>query len=174
MAREVLRESLLKKKDKAGLVVGGRVAKRKDKKKKSVSVDSNPPPPRKSPSSESSDRKSRKKEWSSEDFVRRAHIGTGGFSKVYLAKESSPESPQADLVLKIMNHEQLKGLNTNPTDVLAEYDIHKRIRHVNITRVIGFFKTSLESTLVLEYCDKGDLHDYIYAKENSFRRSPFR
>jgi len=104
-----------------------------------------------------------KADWTAKDFFSLKEIGKGGFSTVFEASCRHYEGQK--VALKQVNHEILRRLsqNENQCAFLQEYNLHRALKHENIVKAIGFYRSLIvqNAVMVLEYCGKGDLQDYL-------------
>jgi len=109
-------------------------------------------------SSSSMDRK-----WTCRDIARKTLIGEGGFSKVFSASVKGQKNLR--VALKFTSEETLTYLNRNTKGATCafheEYEMHRALKHENVVKVLGFYKVRKNSVMVMEFCARGDLQEYI-------------
>ena len=98
------------------------------------------------------------------DFIILSHIGEGSFSQVYkIQKKNTSEI----FALKIMNLENLS--KNNLENIENEIKIQKNLKNENITKLIDFFESEKKVYLILEFCENGNLFDFIKKKKKKFK-----
>ena len=101
------------------------------------------------------------------DYLINEELGSGGFGKVV----SGTHIPTGEKVaIKIMDKEQIMSDELNKERVLNEISILKIVRHNNIVKLYEVMETPQKIYLVMEYCDSGDMFDYIVAKQHLSER----
>jgi serine/threonine protein kinase len=90
------------------------------------------------------------------DYFITKKIGKGSFSNVYKAYHKDTKELYGIKIVDVKDlaDKILENLN-------SEIEILLKINHQNILRLHGTFKSPSCVYLVLEYCDGGDLHNYI-------------
>ena len=97
------------------------------------------------------------------DYLLNDEIGSGGFPKVVLGTHIPTGEKVA---IKIMDKEQILSDELNRERVLSEIAILKIVRHNNIIKLYEVMETPKNIYLVMEYCDGGELFDYIVSKQH--------
>ena len=97
------------------------------------------------------------------DYLLKEEIGSGGFAKVVLGTHIPTGEKVA---IKIMDKEQILSDELNKERVLNEIKILKIVRHNNIIKLYEVMETPQNIYLVMEYCDGGELFDYIVSKQH--------
>ena len=97
------------------------------------------------------------------DYLLNEEIGSGGFAKVVLGTHIPTGEKVA---IKIMDKEQILSDELNRERVLSEIKILKIVRHNNIVKLYEVMETPQKIYLVMEYCDGGELFDYIVSKQH--------
>ena len=87
-------------------------------------------------------------------------IGEGNFGKVKLAKLKSTKEKFA---IKILDKEKLK--TQTKSTLFNEIQIISRLNHKNIIHVEKILEDQNNYYIIMEYCEKGELFDYIVNKE---------
>ena len=87
-------------------------------------------------------------------------IGEGNFGKVKLAILNSTKENYA---IKILNKERLKS--QTKTTLFNEIEIISRLKHPNIIYVEKILEDQQNFYIIMEYCEKGELFDYIVKKQ---------
>ena len=90
------------------------------------------------------------------DFILKEDIGEGNFGKVKLCiyKQTGEE-----YAIKILDKEKIKDKMKNT--FFKENEIAKKFNHINVIYVFEIFEDKDNFYLVMEYCKKGELFDYI-------------
>ena len=97
------------------------------------------------------------------DYLLNEEIGSGGFAKVVLGIHIPTGEKVA---IKIMDKQQILSDELNKERVLSEIKILKIVRHNNIVKLYEVMETPQKIYLVMEYCDGGELFDYIVSKQH--------
>lgn len=87
-------------------------------------------------------------------------LGKGAYGQVKLVKLKSTGELFA---LKIISKATLQNKNL---DLMREVEIHKRLKHVNIIRLINYFEDRENLYLILEYASRGSLFHLIKKKRH--------
>jgi len=96
------------------------------------------------------------------DYLIQELIGTGGFAKVYVGMHIPSKERVA---IKIIDKEVLFIEEINKKRLLLEISILKKVRHKNVIKLYEIMETPQAIYLVMEYCNTGELFDYIVSKE---------
>ena len=94
------------------------------------------------------------------DYIIKETIGTGTFSKVKLGINKYTKEKVAIKLLeksKITEKEDLKRIN-------REISIIKKLSHPNIIKINEIFENEKYYYIIMDYCSKGELFDYIVKK----------
>ena len=94
------------------------------------------------------------------DYTLIKDIGEGNFGKVKLAKLKSTKEKFA---IKILDKEKLK--TQTKSTLFNEIEIISRLDHKNIIHVEKILEDQKNFYIIMEYCEKGELFDYIVNKE---------
>ena len=94
------------------------------------------------------------------DYTLIKDIGEGNFGKVKLAKLKSTKEKFA---IKVLDKEKLK--TQTKSTLFNEIEIISRLDHKNVIHVEKILEDSKNHYIVMEYCEKGELFDYIVNKE---------
>ena len=94
------------------------------------------------------------------DYILVKDIGEGNFGKVKLSILKSTKEKYA---IKILDKQKLKS-QTKST-LYNEIEIISRLRHPNIIYVDKIIEDTKNYYIIMEYCEKGELFDYIVEKE---------
>ena len=97
------------------------------------------------------------------DYFLNEQIGSGGFAKVVLGIHIPTGEKVA---IKIMDKKEILSDENNKIRVENEIKILKKVRHNNIIKLYEVMETPQKIYLVMEYCDKGELFDYIVSKDH--------
>lgn len=91
------------------------------------------------------------------DYMLTKIIGKGSFSNVY--KANHKDDINKLYAIKVI---RLKGLHKKIINNLdSEINIMMKIQHENITKLHDVIKTNNHIYLIMDFCDGGDLHQYI-------------
>ena len=90
----------------------------------------------------------------SDKYIRGKRIGSGSFGTVYEAKNLIFNTKVAMKVI-------VKKQNMNKLLIENEIDILKKLSHPNIVRIYEFYESLNHFYLINEYCDEGELYNYI-------------
>ena len=101
------------------------------------------------------------------DYLLNEEIGSGGFAKVVLGTHIPTGEKVA---IKIMDKSIIFEDDVNKERVLSEISILKIVRHNNIIKLYEVMETPQRIYLVMEYCDNGELFDYIVSKQHLSER----
>ena len=101
------------------------------------------------------------------DYILLDEIGSGGFAKVV----QGTHIPTGEKVaIKIMDKIQLFTDPLNLRRVETEISLLKKVRHKNIIKLYEVIETPQKIYLIMEYCEGGELFDYIVKKQNLAER----
>ena len=105
------------------------------------------------------------------DYLLNEEIGSGGFAKVV----QGIHIPTGEKVaVKIMDKAQIFSEPLNLTRIQREIAILKIVRHRNIIKLYELMETPNKIYLVMEYCNGGELFDYIVSKQHLTERQACR
>ncbi|XP_051907196.1 serine/threonine-protein kinase ULK1 isoform X1 [Hippocampus zosterae] len=93
------------------------------------------------------------------EFSRKDLIGHGAFAVVF--KGRNREKHDWEVAVKCINK---KNLAKSQTLLGKEIKILKELKHENIVALLDFQETASSVYLVMEYCNGGDLADYLHTK----------
>ncbi|XP_063066285.1 serine/threonine-protein kinase ULK1 isoform X2 [Engraulis encrasicolus] len=93
------------------------------------------------------------------EFSRKDLIGHGAFAVVFKGRHR--EKHDWEVAVKCINK---KNLAKSQTLLGKEIKILKELKHENIVALHDFQETASSVYLVMEYCNGGDLADYLHAK----------
>ena len=90
------------------------------------------------------------------DFILKEDIGEGNFGKVKLGifKKTGEE-----YAIKILNKEKIKSKMKNT--IFKENEIATKFNHINVVYVFDIFEDKENCYLIMDFCKKGELFDYI-------------
>ena len=101
------------------------------------------------------------------DYILRNEIGSGGFAKVV----QGIHIPTGEKVaIKIMDKIELFTDPLNLRRVETEISLLKIVRHKNIIKLYEVIETPQKIYLIMEYCEGGELFDYIVKKQHLTER----
>ena len=86
-------------------------------------------------------------------------IGEGNFGKVKLAIFIPTKE---EFAVKILNKKRLKQKMNK--SIFTEIDIIKKLNHINVIYVYQIIENTENFYIIMEYCEKGELFDYIVEK----------
>ncbi|KAK0153986.1 Serine/threonine-protein kinase ULK1 [Merluccius polli] len=93
------------------------------------------------------------------EFSRKDLIGHGAFAVVFKGRHR--EKHDWEVAVKCINK---KNLSKSQTLLGKEIKILKELKHENIVALLDFQETASSVYLVMEYCNGGDLADYLHSK----------
>ncbi|KAM8871786.1 serine/threonine-protein kinase ULK1 isoform 1-T1 [Synchiropus picturatus] len=93
------------------------------------------------------------------EFSRKDLIGHGAFAVVFKGRHR--EKHDWEVAVKCINK---KNLAKSHTLLGKEIKILKELKHDNIVALLDFQETASSVYLVMEYCNGGDLADYLHSK----------
>jgi len=83
-------------------------------------------------------------------------LGKGTFGEVFLVKHNVTGIIRAMKVIDKNNEEEYSD-----EEILNEINILKKIDHPNIMKIFEFYSTPTTYYLILEFCEGGDLNDFV-------------
>ena len=96
------------------------------------------------------------------DYLIKDSIGNGGYAKVYLGTHIPTKE---NVAIKVIDKEELFEEEINKKRLLLEISILKKVRHKNIIKLYEIMETPQTIYLVMEYCNSGELFDFIVSKD---------
>ena len=96
------------------------------------------------------------------DYLLLELVGSGNFANCYTAMHIPTKERVA---IKIIDIQKLNSDEISKARLFSEIAILKKIRHKNIIKLYEEIETPEFLYLVMEYCDSGELFDYIVTKE---------
>lgn len=96
------------------------------------------------------------------DYLVKETLGEGAFGKVKLAIHIPTNEKVA---IKILNKKRMLELSGDITKIQKEINILKKMRHKNIIQLYEILESRNNLFLVMEFCPKGELFDYIVKKK---------
>ena len=94
------------------------------------------------------------------NYIFQKTIGMGTFGKVKLGIFKYTKEKFA---IKILNKEKIKEKMKNAS--FKENEIITKLNHINIVNVINIIEDTENFYIIMEYCNGGELFDYIVSKE---------
>ena len=88
-------------------------------------------------------------------------IGKGGYGQLYLAINKKDGKEYA---IKNVSKEKMKAVGVDISIIKREIDIHIRITHPHIIKLISYSEDRHNFYLVMEYAHKGNLYKFIQQK----------
>ena len=104
--------------------------------------------------------KSNRKEYKIGGYLLKYNLGEGTFGKVKLGIYIKTGEKVA---IKVINKKKLKEKN-DQVHLKREIDLLQKINHINIISVYEIFENIENYYIVMEYCSKGELFNYIVNK----------
>ena len=95
------------------------------------------------------------------DYILKEDIGEGNFGKVKLGVSKKTKE---EFAIKIINKEQIKIKMKNK--IFRENEVITKFNHINVIFVFEIIEDSENYYIVMEYCKKGELFDYIVDHEH--------
>jgi serine/threonine-protein kinase ULK/ATG1 len=84
-------------------------------------------------------------------------LGKGSYASVFLGRLLSDDSPAA---VKVID-KRIFANQYNLKNIHCEIEIMKKMEHDNIVRLLDVYQTSNNMYLVTEFCEEGDLRNYL-------------
>ena len=97
-------------------------------------------------------------------------IGKGGYGKLYLAKNKIDNKEYA---IKYVSKKKMKSVGVDFSIIKREIDIHIRITHPRIIKLLSFLEDRYNFYLALEYAPKGTLYQLIQHKKGMCESEAF-
>ena len=98
-------------------------------------------------------------------------IGRGGYGKIYLAKNTKDNKEYA---IKYISKEKMKSVGVDGSVIHREIDVHIRITHPRIIKLLSFLEDKYNYYLALEYATNGNLYQYIQRKKGMSEKEAFK
>lgn len=96
------------------------------------------------------------------NYLLTKEIGRGSFSVVYFARRADqPKGKNNRYAVKCIAKESLRGNAVLKKLLNTEVSIMSKIKHPNIMKLSDYFETDNNFYLVVSYCNKGDLENYM-------------
>ena len=92
------------------------------------------------------------------DYLLQKKIGSGGFAKVYLGIHIPTNEKVA---IKVIDKTKVKKDKLYLKRIQNEISILKIVKHKNIIKLYEIIESPQKIYLIMEYCEKGELFDYI-------------
>jgi len=100
----------------------------------------------------------------SSDYAKEGKLGSGNFGEVLKVRHKTSTNVRA---VKVLNKAQVKKYE-DPSKLLAEIDILKKIDHPNIMKIYEYYQDSKNFYIIMELISGKELFDYIVEEENKF------
>ena len=97
-------------------------------------------------------------------------IGKGGYGKLYLSKNIIDNKEYA---IKYISKKKMKEVGVDISVIKREIDIHIRINHPHIIKLVSYFEDRNNFYLVMEYAQKGNLYQLIRQKKGMDENEAF-
>ena len=88
-------------------------------------------------------------------------IGKGGYGKLYLAKNKKDNKEYA---IKYVSKKKMQTVGVDSSIIKREIDIHIRITHPRIIKLLSYLEDRYNFYLAMEYAPKGTLYQLIQQK----------
>ncbi|XP_072033413.1 serine/threonine-protein kinase unc-51-like [Amphiura filiformis] len=95
------------------------------------------------------------------EYSKKDLIGHGAFAIVFSGRRKRVAKPDEVVAVKCINKKNLSKSQTFPE---KEIEILKDLHHENVVALLYFKDTPTSLVLVMEYCNGGDLADYLHSK----------
>lgn len=89
-------------------------------------------------------------------------IGEGAFGKV---KKATHILTGEKVAIKILNKHRMQQLSGDVNKIQKEINILKKLRHKNLIQLYEIMESKTNLFLIMEYCPKGELFDYIVKRK---------
>ena len=97
-------------------------------------------------------------------------IGKGGYGKLYLAKNKKDGKEYA---IKNVSKEKMKAVGLDALVIKREIDIHIRITHPHIIKLVSFSEDRYNYYMAMEFAQKGTLYKLIQQKRGMDENEAF-
>ena len=97
-------------------------------------------------------------------------IGKGGYGKLYLAKNKIDNKEYA---IKYVSKKKMQTMGVDSSIIKREIDIHIRITHPRIIKLLSFLEDRYNFYLAMEYAPKGTLYQLIQQKKGMCENEAF-
>lgn len=97
------------------------------------------------------------------NFAFQSKIGTGNFSEVWKATDNKNYN---DVAIKIMDDKQIRSQPKVLELLKTEIHVLKTIKNPNVVKLYDSFQENGRYYLILEYCNSGDLENYMKKQPN--------
>ena len=101
-----------------------------------------------------------------EIYTQERSLGKGTYGEVFLVKHKLTGIIRAMKIID-KNNEVIKEEELSDKDLFNEINILKKIDHPNIMKIFEFYTSPSAYYLILEYCEGGDLYDFVKSNELS-------
>ena len=99
-------------------------------------------------------------------YTKEKTLGKGAFGEVHLVRHNVTGIIRAMKIID-KNSPALKDEELSDEEILNEINILKKIDHPNIMKIFEFYNTESTYYLIVEYCQGGDLNDFVNENELS-------
>ena len=97
-------------------------------------------------------------------------IGKGGYGKLYLTKNKKDGKEYA---IKNVSKEKMKAVGLDSSVIKREIDIHIRITHPHIIKLVSFSEDRYNYYMAMEFAQKGTLYKLIQQKKGMDENEAF-
>ena len=97
-------------------------------------------------------------------YTKEKSLGKGSYGEVFLVKHKLTGIVRAMKIID-KNSEIMKEEELSDKDIFNEINILKKIDHPNITKIFEFYTSPSKYYLILEFCEGGDLYDFVKSNE---------
>ena len=98
------------------------------------------------------------------DYKKEGKLGSGNFGEVLKVTHKTSANQRA---VKVLDKAKVKKYD-DPSKLLAEIEILKKIDHPNIMKIYEFYQDSKNYYIIMELINGKELFDYIVEEENKF------
>ena len=104
------------------------------------------------------------------DYTLDKNLGKGTFGKVKLATHDLTKEKVA---IKILEKSRIKD-KKDVERISREIKILKKVRHPNVVQLYEIIETEAELYLIMEFCENGELFDYIVSHQRLHEKAAGR
>ena len=97
-------------------------------------------------------------------------IGKGGYGKLYLARNKKDNKEYA---IKYVSKKKMQAVGVDSSIIKREIDIHIRITHPRIIKLLSYLEDRYNFYLAMEYAPKGTLYQLIQQKRGMNENESF-